>query len=146
MSDLSNKIKDNLKEDDEFKKVYTNTVNDFKTIANNLYNTKRDNNKEKVNLYTELLNRVKELNKDKVDNFKELFEAKDPNIKDKKNIVQRLIISAALMRYLLIIKATNKKAKISGLLLLIPYYASDEEWLNVLKNETIPLMINNNII
>lgn len=120
------------------------SMENFEKVSKKLYSMKTDESDK--NLYNLLVEKLLTLNKDSAIAFTTMIEKIDPDIMNKKDVVQRLTISGALNTYLYSLKAANDKIHISSLLATIPFYADDDQWLKVMRDTLLPHMVNNKML
>lgn len=124
-------------------------VNHFTELGEHaikVYNDQR--NEDEPNLYQEIINVIRKLNPESINNFKQLMEKIEPDIDNKKAIVQQYLITMRLIEYLLYIKGKYNldKLDIGTILIGIPYYSDNTVWLNQMSKFVIPTLLRYKIL
>jgi len=111
-----------------------------------VYNDPRD--KDEINLYQEVIDIIRHLKPESIPLFKQLMEKAEPDINNKKAIVQQYLITITLIEYLYYVKGkfNIKNFDISRLLLGIPYYSDNKVWLNQMSRFVLPEILKHNLL
>jgi len=99
-----------------------------------------------INIFRKLMEAAYKINPEKAQKIEEMIRAEEPDIENKKDQVQKLVISGVLINHLYKLKAEDENIDIMPLLMAIPYYADEEGWLDCMIDYTIPLLFNNDAI
>lgn len=117
----------------------TSMIND---VANRVYALPRHDGE--LNLYKHILDSIVE--DDDKDSVSSLFDTIEPDLINKNDIVQKIIISSLLLNKLLLLKHTKKDIDIFRITKGIRFRDDTLTWLNVMVQYTIPILLNNNLI
>jgi len=125
------------------------TVNLFEELGQHaikVYNDERS--EDEPNLYEDILSLLRKLKPDSIPNFEKLIKKAEPDIENKKAIVQQYLITITLVEYLYYIKGKYNldKLDISTIILGIPYYSDNKVWLNQMSKFVIPTMLKYNLL
>jgi len=116
----------------------------LRAIGNKLYLAKKTDND--VNLFSIIVDTLKKISKEKAQRFEIMIKSIEPNIEEKIDTVQKLIISDFLITRLYQLKAEDPGFNILPILTLIPYYMDNESFTECMVNHTLPLLVNSNVI
>ena len=149
---MENQIVKNDYEDKYLESLKETTVETKKHLEeltqhiSKVYNELRD--KDEINLYQEVIDIIRHLKPESIPLFKQLMEKAEPNINDKKAIVQQYLITITLIEYLYYVKGKFdiKNFDISRLLLGIPYYSDNKVWLNQMSRFVLPEILKHNLL
>ena len=142
-TDYEDKYLESLKETTEETKKH---LEELTQHISKVYNEPRD--KDEINLYQEVIDIIRHLKPESIPLFKQLMEKAEPNINDKKAIVQQYLITITLIEYLYYVKGkfNIKNFDISRLLLGIPYYSDNKVWLNQMSRFVLPEILKHNLL
>ena len=125
---------------EEFKEG-NDIIND---IVINVYNKERT--KDEPNFYDIIVDILKQQDKEVANRFKKHVNAVDPTIPTRNSMVQRLSLSNLFITHLYIVKSIRPDIQILGLMAMIPYNESDDEWLRLVTRNLLPHLVQNNLI
>lgn len=129
---------------DEKTMLYVNGVDELSRVASKIDTIPPGEND--VNMYSIICNKLKDTDDYSEVVFIEIVTGFDPDIFYKNDLVQKFIISISLLTYLYKLKATNQEVSICGMVLLLPYYMDNEDWLKTVITGLIPILVNNKIL
>jgi hypothetical protein len=131
-----------LREEEEKLKIEEEAVNIINSVGTRVYNIPR--HEGELNLYKEILNSINV--PEDVDKLKSLLEGIEPNLMNKNDIVQKIIISSILLNKIFILKHFKPDIDIFKLTKGIEYREDTGTWLRIMKEYTIPVLMNNDLI
>jgi len=111
-------------------------------VGKQVYNIPRHD--EELNLYGSILNSLQDEN-DK-NNFILLFKNVEPNLINKNDIVQKVIISSVLYNKLFLLKQLKNDFDVFRVTTGINYRKDNGTWLNEMLTYTIPFLVNNELL
>ena len=111
-------------------------------VGKQVYNIPRHDGE--LNLYKNILVNIQD-ETDRND-FINLFKDIEPNLINKNDIVQKVIISSVLYNKLFLLKHKDKDFDIFRILKGIEYKKDNGTWLELMLSYTIPFLVNNNIL
>jgi len=111
-------------------------------VGKQVYNIPRHNGE--LNLYSSILNVLQD-EEDK-NNFISLFKNVEPNLINKNDIVQKVIISSVLYNKLFLLKQRKNDFDVFRVTTGINYRKDNGTWLNEMLSYTIPFLVNNEIL
>lgn len=121
-----------------------NATNEIKKLGAALYNAPKGD--EDKNIFRMFIDKLKLAHKEKGERVEQELLASEPNLDNKKDIVQKLIISSYLITKAYEAKARDDSVNIMPVLTLIPYYMDPDNWLSCMIEKTIPLLVVNDIV
>jgi hypothetical protein len=131
-----------LREEEEKLKREEEAVDLINSVGNRVYNIPR--HEGELNLYKEILNSISVT--EDVDKLRSLLEEIEPNLMNKNDIVQKIMISSILLNKIFILKHLKPDIDIFKLTKGIEYREDTGTWLKIMKEYTIPVLMNNDLI
>jgi len=122
----------------------TEATNELKKLGAALYNAPKT--EEDKNIFRHFIEALKGVHVEKGNKLEQELLSIEPDLDNKKDIVQKLIISSYLITKTYEVKAMNDEINIMPILTLIPYYLDVDSWLNCMIDKTIPLLVVNDIV
>jgi Skp family chaperone for outer membrane proteins len=133
-----------LQEQQQYLKELAEASQKLQQLGTKLYMAPKTEND--TNIFRIIVDTMKKMNRSKGERFEAIIKSREPNIEDKVDEVQKIIISSVLIHRLYEIKAENPELDILPILTLIPYYLDNQAFTECMITQTVPILVNNDII
>lgn len=117
----------------------------LRDVGNQVYGMVRSDGD--LNVYAHIMNKFAEMcTTDELVNIERIFLSVEPDIYNKNDVVQKILISSVLLRKFYIMKHVNTNFNIFNMIGGVKYELPNEAWLEIMLKHTVPLLVNNNIL